>query len=78
MSWQLGTRVVSEDGATHHGTWAAVDAAWAVSVFEATDETVLIRLRSPVGREQFYGATKRDLDRALPALAEADDWHRLE
>jgi hypothetical protein len=47
-----------------------------VSVFDVTSETVAVRVRTPTGRERFYGAARMDLEAALPALETAPDWRR--
>ena len=75
QSWQLGSRIV--DGATRVGEWHHVGGKWSVTAFEATDETVVLRLRTPVGRSQFYGAIRTEFREALPSLSASREWHRV-
>jgi hypothetical protein len=76
LSWELGARVVDDDEATLRSEWTHTGSAWAVSVFDVTSETVAVRVRTPIGRERFYGAARMDLDAALPGLEEAPGWRR--
>lgn len=76
LSWELGSRVVDDDESTLRGEWTHTGSTWEVSVFDVTSETVAVRVRTPIGRERFYGAARMDLETALPALEEATDWQR--
>lgn len=74
LSWELGSRVIDDDGVSCHGEWEHRDALWAVSVFDVTGETVVVRVRTPTGREHFYGAACMDFEAARPALDAAPAW----
>jgi hypothetical protein len=74
LSWELGSRVVDADESTCHSDWEHAGTPWSLSIFHATTHTVLIRVRTPVGRERFYGSTESDLARALPTIRDAPDW----
>jgi hypothetical protein len=76
MSCELGERVVADEDATHRGEWAHVVGTWKLSVFEVTDHTVVLRLRTPVGRQRFYGAAQADLESVRPQLDAAASWER--
>lgn len=76
LSWELGSRVVDDDEAALFGEWERGSGRWALSVFDVTSETVVIRTRTPVGREQFYGTTRAELEAALPELDAAPAWTR--
>jgi len=78
LSWELGTRVVDDEEATLHSEWDRAGTAWSLSIFRVTDDTVLLSVRTPVGRERFYGATEIDLTEALPRLDAAPNWRRIE
>lgn len=76
LSWELGDRVTSGADATLAGEWRCHTAPWAVAVFDVTDHTAVLRVRTPVGRELFYGAADADLTTARDALSAAPDWER--
>ncbi len=72
LSWSLGNRITSEADADQRFRF---DHRWStrtVTAFEVTDYTCVLRLRTPVGREKFYGVASADigLDRI------AADWVR--
>ena len=76
QSWELGSRIV--DDATRIGEWEHADSKWSVTAFEATDETLLLRLRTPVGRSRFYGAIRSEFREALPSLSAPREWQRVD
>lgn len=76
QSWQLGSRVV--DDATRLGEWRHDGGGWTLTAFEATDETLLLRLRTPVGRSRFYGAIEREFRDAIPALSASPAWDAVD
>jgi hypothetical protein len=76
LSWELGSRVVDDGEATLHSEWGYSGSPWELSLFHVTSETVAVRLRTPAGRERFYGAARMDLEAALPALEGAAGWRR--
>jgi|GEM_PF-208782 len=77
LSWELGTRIV-DDESTAIGTWAHTDRRWEVSVHQVTSETAVIRTRTPVGREQFYGAICTELEEAIESFETVPSWQRVE
>jgi hypothetical protein len=76
LSWELGDRVTTGSDATLVGEWHCHTTPWAVAVFDVTDHTAVLRVRTPVGRELFFGAADADLGAARDALADAPDWDR--
>jgi hypothetical protein len=76
LSWELGARVVDDGTSTGVGRWKRVQSSWSVSVFRVTSETVVMRIRTPIGRERFYGAAWMDLEDLLPALDDTPAWER--
>jgi len=74
MSWALGTRTVEADPSSLVGAWTHTDSGWALSVFEVTNATVVFRVRTPAGRERFYGAARMDFAAVRPSLATASAW----
>lgn len=76
LSWELGTRVVEGDDTTRHSRWSHTETARELSLFHATDNTVIIRMRTPVGRHRFYGATESHLDAAVSSLEADTHWSR--
>ncbi|ARS91827.1 hypothetical protein [Natrarchaeobaculum aegyptiacum] len=78
LSWELGSRIVSDEETIHLEEWERTGSTWALSIFRVTDNTVVLRVRTPVGRQRFYGAAQLDLEEALPRLEAAPDWNRLE
>ena len=77
LSWELGSRVVDDDG-VFHSKWEQTDSRWSLSIFCVAEHTVILCVRTPVGRERFYAAAKLDLERALPHLESTSNWHRCE
>lgn len=77
LSWELGTRVVGDDDSELRGEWAAAG-RWRLSVFRVAEHTGVVRVRTPVGRERFYGGAMADLRSALTDLESAPRWHRRE
>ena len=76
QSWQLGSRVV--DDATRLGEWHHAGGGWTLTAFEATDQTLLLRLRTPVGRSRFYGAIGTEFREAIPSLAASPAWETVD
>lgn len=74
LSWSLGHRVTVEAGADELFRLAHRRSNRTVTAFEVTDYTCVLRLRTPIGREKFYGVANVDVG-ARPA---ADDWTRTE
>ncbi|MFB6078632.1 MAG: hypothetical protein ABEJ80_06620 [Halarchaeum sp.] len=77
MSWELGSRTVDDD-ATSLGRWAQRDGSWRLAAFAVTSETAVIRARTPVGRERFYGAIRSELEAALETLESTPAWRAVE
>lgn len=75
-SWELGSRTVEGDDSSLYGEWERTDPQWTLSVHRVTSATVLIRVRTPTGRERFYGAAWMDLESALPEVTESPAWER--
>lgn len=78
LSWELGSRVVDDEESTCESEWTHTNAPWRLSVFRVTNHTDVLRVRTPVGRERFYGTVETDLREALPGLVESAHWQRCE
>jgi|APHM01.1.fsa_nt_gi hypothetical protein len=78
LSWDVGSRTVDGEAATLRSRWSDTESHWRLAVFAVTDETVVLRIRTPVGRARFYGAAESALANALPALNASDRWQRLD
>jgi hypothetical protein len=76
LSWELGSRVVEDDAASLHSRWEHTGASWSLSVIEVTSTTALLCVRTPTGRERFYGVARMDLNEVLPNLETAPRWRR--
>jgi len=74
LSWGLGSRTVEDDRATHRGAWRRSGSQWTLSVYDVTSSTAVLCVRTPVGRERFYGAPQMDLEPALSALEDDPEW----
>ncbi|UPV99415.1 hypothetical protein M0R88_12880 [Halorussus gelatinilyticus] len=74
LSWELGSRVVSR--ASKVAAWEHRSTGRTLGVYDVTENTVVLAVRTPVGRERFYGAAKADFEEKRTRLAEADDWRR--
>ncbi|GAB3707811.1 hypothetical protein GCM10028858_27260 [Halorubrum pallidum] len=78
LSWELGSRTVSGRDATCVGRWRAADKNWALSAFDVTHNTVVLRVHTPVGRTRFYGAIAAEAEPALRVLAETPAWDAVD
>ncbi|MFC6718195.1 hypothetical protein ACFQGT_11200 [Natrialbaceae archaeon GCM10025810] len=78
LSWDLGTRVIDDGESTLQSEWAHSKTGRTISVFRVTGNTVVVRVRTPVGRERFYGAARNGLGTAITALEESPNWRRTE
>ena len=78
LRWDLGSRVVEGKDATLSGRWEHTGRSWSLSAFEVTSETVILQMRTPTGRERFYGVARQDLTSAWPAIETATEWRRVE
>jgi hypothetical protein len=76
LSWELGSRVVDDDSSARVGRWERVGSSWSLSVFRVTSETVVVRVRTPIGRQRFYGAAWMDLEDGVSELDAAPSWER--
>jgi len=76
LSWELGSRTVEDERASLRGTWAHAESRWTLSVYEVTSATDLLCVRTPVGRERFYGVARMDLDPVLSTLDDTPGWQR--
>lgn len=74
LSWSLGNRVTVEAGADRLFRFDHRRSTRTVTAFEVTDYTCILRLRTPVGREKFYGIANADVA-TRPAR---DDWVRTD
>ena len=59
LSWPLGSRVTGD--AERLFRLVHRRSARTVTAFEVTDYTCVLRLRTPVGREKFYGIANADI-----------------
>ncbi|RCU46296.1 hypothetical protein DU504_02635 [Haloplanus salinus] len=76
LSWELGSRVIDDEASARVGRWECVGSSWSLSVFRVTSETVVVRVRTPIGRQRFYGAAWMDLESDLSKLDAAPSWER--
>ncbi|MCU4719401.1 hypothetical protein [Halapricum hydrolyticum] len=76
LSSPLGERVVADDESFRRSEWVYADGSWSLSVFDVTDYTVVLRVRTPVGCQRFYGAIQADIESVEPQLEAADGWQR--
>jgi hypothetical protein len=77
LSWGLGTRVVEDLDADRLCRWMG-DGGWALAVFRATPETIVIRFRTPAGRELFYGAEAAVRSAVRSRLDATASWRRID
>ncbi len=76
LNWELGSRVI--EGTSVGDNWRHTGQRWELSVFDVTENTVVIRIRTSIGRERFYSAIRSELQSALPELESAATWRRIE
>ena len=60
-SWQYGHTCVAREGEPRE-TWTDETGRQSLTVFDVTEHTVVLRVRTPVGRESFYGMADRDYE----------------
>ena len=75
MSWELGDRLARQDDTSRVASFENPTRNTSLTVFEATEHTHLVRVRTPVGREKFFGVARRDVD--LDALRAETDWRTV-
>ncbi|WP_222919149.1 hypothetical protein [Natrinema sp. SYSU A 869] len=61
LSWPLGNRVTVEADANRRFRFDHRRSHRTVTAFEVTNDTCVLRLRTPVGREKFYGISNTDI-----------------
>ncbi|RBI58742.1 hypothetical protein DMJ13_25725 [halophilic archaeon] len=76
LSWELGSRTIEDNDASCHSRWEHTEAPWTLAIFRATSQTSVICVRTPTGREQFYGVAQLDLKSALTSLNTASCWQQ--
>lgn len=62
LSWDLGNRVTDESDASREFSLPHRRSNRSITAFAVTDNTCVLRLRTPIGREKFYGVANADLD----------------
>jgi hypothetical protein len=77
QSWELGKATVQDEHAATRSRWAHQTDQWQLSIFEVTSETVIICIRTPVGRERFYGAMQSELESAMQKLEANPSWQQV-
>jgi len=65
LSWELGHRVTTLDSTVKQLTLEDRRSGATLSVYEATENTSIVAVRTPVGREKFYEFANGDLDSGL-------------
>jgi len=72
LSWSLGNQIIAEGDTDQRFRFDHQRSTRSVTAFEVTDYTCVLRLRTPVGREKFYGVASADVEPNLIAT----DWVR--
>ena len=62
LSWSLGNRITTDGEPDQRFRFDHKRSTRTVTAFEITDYTCVLRLRTPVGREKFYGIARADLE----------------
>ncbi len=77
LCWERGSAVVSD--ATLLGAWEHVTGR-TLACYDSAEDSVVVAVTTPVGRERFYDAAECDLDRDrwFSRLDGAEDWRRRE
>ncbi|MFB6121383.1 MAG: hypothetical protein ABEJ68_09740 [Halobacteriaceae archaeon] len=74
LSWELGERIVADDATRRRVTLSDGGGRTTVTVFEATDHTVVVAVRTPVGRQKYYEVPAAAVDRAIDEVAADERW----
>ena len=77
LSWELGSRVVDDEMATTESVWERTDGSWRLCVYRVTSATDVLCVRSPAGRERFYGTPDAPFESARQQLAASPNWRRV-
>lgn len=75
LSWELGSRIVSDVDAVRKAMWVREN-GWKMTVYDVTDETVVLEVQTPLGRQHYYGTAKMDFTDESDRLDAAQDWKR--
>lgn len=78
LSWELGSHVINDEASVRIGEWKHSRGGWRMSLFEVTNNTAIVRIRTSVGRKWFYGAIQSELEPARPELETAPSWRRAD
>ncbi|WP_210408930.1 hypothetical protein [Halorhabdus rudnickae] len=78
LSWGLGSRVTGNVDATPRLELTNRATNTSLTVFGATDYTYIVRFRTPVGREKFFGVAGVDLRPMLKELLDRGEWTVLQ
>jgi hypothetical protein len=76
LSWILGDRVTTGAEATLLGECEHERSHRSVALFSVTDHTVVFRVRTPVGRHRYFGASRAEAEGTLDRLAAQEGWCR--
>mgnify|MGYP006919959630 CR=1 FL=1 len=77
QSWELGKRTVEAETTTILSKWESQHSQWHLTIAEVTTETAILCLRSPAGRERFYGAIQSEVKSALDTLNTSPSWSKI-
>ena len=77
LSWELGTHIVDGETAERLFDWHA-ETGWKLTAFRIASHTLVVRFRTPVGRELFYVAEISARSVVRRRLELAAGWHRTE
>ncbi|AUG49339.1 hypothetical protein BVU17_17420 [Haloarcula taiwanensis] len=77
QSWELGTRSIQDEQTIELGDWSYQAGQWALSLFEVTSETAIIRIQTPVGRKRYYGAIQSEVRTAMQELEASPAWQKV-
>lgn len=78
LSWELGSRVVDDDESTLLEEWEHTGSSRTLSRYRVTTNTDVVCVRTPAGRERFYGVARMDFEDARSRLEDAPYWRRVE
>jgi len=72
VSWELGDRLTRDGESRRVATLEKPAQNVSLDLFEATGHTYIVRFRTPVGREKFYGVAHDNFD--VPTVVDDEGW----
>ena len=77
LNWELGTHIVDGEDTERLFEWHA-ESGWELTAFPVASRTLVVRFRTPIGRELFYTAEISIRSTVRERLELAAGWQRVD